>query len=81
MSKHDGTIGVMNRSEALEILGISKEQDDELQAKYSKGKRGNKLAKINTNKVGGETTHTTDIALKIEVLENKVKLIMDFLCI
>lgn len=82
MNRRNGQIGVMDRSEALKILGISKEQDDELQAKFA---NGNKLTKPSVNSIKKENAElkriNKDLTQRVCDIEKDVNHIKIFLCI
>lgn len=76
-------IGVMNRSQALQMLGISQEQDDEFQAKFLNGGRPKKppTKRVIEQKLKEDKTYKDELQKRIEVLEEKVRLINQFLVI
>ncbi len=94
-SKHNGEIGVISRSEALRILGISKQDDDIMQDEYNKNRKvltptvsKVKVSKKQTVKVIKKDNEAflqlenkDDLIKRIEYLEDKVKLILGFLVI
>ena len=80
------TVHILDRSEALNILGISKEQDDDFQIKYKKGMKPSKL-KVNKIKPSGEeiprfpNVNNDEFEERIKKIEDKVNQIMKFLAI
>jgi hypothetical protein len=77
MRDNKRTVHILDRSEALSLLGISKEQDEDFQNKCAKGIKPPKLKvnKIKPTKIDeGYLKRLTDI-------EEKVNQIMKFLCI
>lgn len=77
-----GGIAIMNRDEALKALGISKEQDDALQARFINGAKLTKPSVKTIKKENAELKRINkDLTQRVYELEQSVKSIKAFLCI